>query len=250
MNRDIEAIFFDIGDTLRVTVPDERLKSNATRELMALVGTKESADVFCGRLAERYRAYCQWRQRTLIEASEQELWTRWMLPDLPHERIEPIAEQLTHLWRMRGGRAALRPDAPRVIAELSRRGYRLGIISNTICVHETPEMLEETGLARFFSAVVLSAAGGRRKPDPAPFVEATQRMGVRPARSAYVGDRPSRDVAGPRRAGFGMIILIEGSSHAAEEANDASLKPDVTIRNLSALLEIFLPRQVPNPLTD
>jgi len=77
------------------------------------------------------------------------------------------------------------------------------------------------------------------KPHPAIFLEATRRAGVNPARSAYVGDRISRDVAGPRRAGFAMAIIIE-NPRARQEAQDYSLfKAAVVIQELSELLDIF-----------
>ncbi len=244
MNRNIEAIFFDIGDTLRTTLPDPAAQTQAGARLKALLGANGADDARVEQLNERYRAYHQWRQQSLIELSEKELWTRWMLPDLPARRVEAMAEELTHLWRARGGRHRLRPDAPRVIAELSRRGYALGIISNTICAHDAPQMLSETGLARYFPAVLLSSDFGRRKPDPAIFLEATRRAGVRPERSAYVGDRPSRDVVGPQRAGFAMAIVIENPGGHSEEHANAALQPDALIRELGELLAIFSPRDL------
>jgi len=239
MTKDIEAVFFDMGTTLRTRVDDEELRRQSVEQLMALLEAKGAPEGFYQRLAERYRAYRQWAQETLIEAPEKEIWTRWMLAEWPSEQIEPLAEQLTHLWRCTEGRRIVRPDARLVVAELARRGYRLGVISNTISANAVPQGLEEYGLADYFPTVILSSTFGWRKPHPAIFLEATRHAGVSPARSAYVGDQISRDVVGPRRAGFAMAILIENRSLPQKDQADSLLKPDLVIHELSELLDIF-----------
>ena len=239
MTEGIEAIFFDMGTTLRTRVADEELRRQAVEQMMALLGEKEAPEAFYQRLTERFMAYRQWAQETLIEAPEKEIWTRWVLPDRPLEQIEPLAEQLTHLWRGTQGRRVVRPDARLVVAELARRGYRLGVISNTISARAVPRGLEEYGLANYFQTVILSSTFGRRKPDPAIFLEATRQVGVSPARSAYVGDQISRDVVGPRQAGFAMAIIIDNPRARKEMQAQLLFKPDVVIQALSDLLDIF-----------
>lgn len=239
----IEAIFFDMGSTLRTRIPDEELRRQAMAQLMALLGVKGSPDEFYQQLSERAKAYKHWAVETLIEAPEKEIWTRWMLPDWPPEQIDPLAKQLTHLWRNTQGRRVVRPDARQVVAELARRGYRLGVISNTASPHTVPRGLEEYGLACYFETVILSSTFGRRKPDPAIFLEASRQVGVSPAKSAYVGDQISRDVLGPRRAGFAMSILIENPGSPQRDYHDSLPEPDAVIHELSELLDIFSPSQ-------
>ena len=41
MNHDIEAIFLDVGNTLRIVIEDPEFSQNAMQELMTLVGAKE-----------------------------------------------------------------------------------------------------------------------------------------------------------------------------------------------------------------
>ena len=133
---------------------------------------------------------------------------------------------MTHLWHRIWGRRVVCPDARQVVAELARRGYRLGVISNTISARAAPCGLEEYGLADYFQTVILSSTFGRRKPDPLIFLEATRQVGVSPARSAYVGDRPTRDVVGPRRAGFAMTIIINNPrAHKYRPSRYLSLTP-------------------------
>ncbi len=237
----IEAIFFDMGSTLRIRVADEELRRQAMEQFMALLGAEGAPEELHQQLSERARAYKRWSVETMIEAPEKEIWTRWMLPDRSAQEIESLTEQLTHLWRSSYGRPMLRPDARLTLTELARRGYRLGLVSNTISAHATPKDLEEYGLSSYFETVILSSTFGRRKPDPAIFLEATCQVGVTPARSAYVGDQISRDVVGPKRAGFAIAILIENPGSPQKDYDESLPEPDVVIHGLSELLDIFDP---------
>lgn len=246
MNRDIEAIFIDVGNTMRIVVKDDAFQAQARQQLVTLVGAQESPEAFCERLNERYQVYRKWAKETLIEASERELWTRWMLPDFPADKIAPLAGKLTRLWRDRDGRRVPRPDVKRVVVELSRRGYCLGIIANTITETEIPDWLEEDGLTEYFETVVLSSKAGYRKPGPEIYLEAARRAGVDPARSMYVGDNPSRDILGARQAGFGMVIILMEPATLEKESPTGENKPDLVIHSLSELLDICPARQIPS----
>jgi putative hydrolase of the HAD superfamily len=239
MNHDIQAIFIDVGNTLRVLIKDEAYQARARQQIATLVGAQESPECFCERLDERYKVYRRWAFETLLEASESELWTRWMLPDWPADQIAPLAGDLTFLYRQTMGYRFAVPDAMEVAVELTRRGYRLGIISNTITEREIPQWLEEDGLSQYFPTVVLSSIFGRRKPGPEIFWEAARRAGVTPAQSVYVADNPSRDVPGSRRAGFGMVILMLEPAELETKDLNGENKPDLVIHSLSELLGIF-----------
>jgi putative hydrolase of the HAD superfamily len=243
MNHNIEAIFLDHGNTLRIVVKDEPFQARAREQLATLVGAQESPEAFCKRLDERYKVCKQRAKETMIEASETELWTRCMLPEWPPEKIAPLAGKLTRLWRDRDGRRVARPDTRKVIIELRRRGYRLGIIANTITETEIPDWLEEEGLTQYFDTVILSSILGHRKPGPEIYLEAARRAGVDPAQSAYVGDNPSRDILGTRLAGFGMTIILMEQDTLDKEPFTGQEKPDLIIHELSDLLDFFPARQ-------
>jgi len=245
MAPDIEAIFIDVGNTLRVLAEDEPYQAQARQQLATLVGAQESPESFCQRLDQKYKTYRKWAFESLREASERELWTRWMLPDWPPDQIAPLAGELTSLYRKTMGHRHAQPDAKQVVVELNERGYHLGILSNTITEREIPQWLEEDGLSQYFPTVILSSVFGRRKPDPAIYLEAACRAGVTPARAAYVGDNPARDVSGSRRAGFGMVIIMIDLADTKERDLTGENKPDLIIHSLSELLGIFPARQTP-----
>jgi putative hydrolase of the HAD superfamily len=227
MNKNIEAIFLDVGNTLRIVIPDEAFMAQSRQRLAELTGTTMSPDEF----------------HALLEASEREMWTKWMLPDFPTEKIAPLSGKLTRLWRDCDGRRVPRDDVKETVIELSKRGYLMGIIANTITETEIPDYLKTDGLADYFKTVILSSKVGIRKPNPEIYWEAARRIGVEPAKCVYVGDNPVRDVEGTRLAGYGMMILILEPATLAKEPPTGEVKPDHTIREIKDLLDIFPPRQ-------
>jgi putative hydrolase of the HAD superfamily len=244
MDHNIQAIFLDVGNTLRVVVPDEAFQSQAKQQLAALIGAREPVGTLFERLNSRWKDYRKWSLENLTEACEQELWTRFMLPDYPLEQIAPLAGRLTRLWRDKDGRRIPRRDVKETVVELSHRGYCLGIIANTITETEIPDWIQTDGLTAYFSAVVLSSQVRYRKPGPEIYWEAARCTGIPSERSAYVGDNPLRDVVGTRKAGFGMVIILMEPVELEKDPPTGENRPDAIIHECRELLDIFPPRPV------
>jgi len=238
MAPEIEAIFLDLGNTLRILLKDEAHQAQARREIARLAGITTDPDSFCAEIDLRYKVYRKWATAQWIEAPEAELWTRWLLPDHPAEVIAPRATELTFQYRQSMGRRVVQEDARAVIVELQRRRYTLGIISNVITSREIPDWLEADGLTPYFKAVVMSSVFGRRKPDPAIYHEAARLADVVPERCVYVGDNFARDVVGTRNAGFGMVIIMPDPEERGQPVPD-EYRPDLIIHSLSELLDVF-----------
>jgi HAD superfamily hydrolase (TIGR01662 family) len=239
MKKDIEAIFLDVGNTLRIVIEDSNFMCQARKDLMALVEAQESEQEFFEGLETRWKAYRTQSKANLLEASEKELWTKWLLPAYPTEKIGPLAGKLTRLWRDHDGRRVPREDVKPTVLELYKRGYVLGIIANTITETEIPDWMEADGLTTYFRAVVLSSKVAIRKPNPEIYWEAARRVSVEPSKCAYVGDNPVRDVEGTQAAGFGMMVLMMEPATLAKEPPSVEVKPDYTIREMKELLDIF-----------
>jgi putative hydrolase of the HAD superfamily len=241
MSRDIKAIFLDVGNTLRIVIEDKEFMANARKLLVELTGTQMSPDDFNMLLEERYKILRKRAKEQLIEASEKEMWTQWMLPDFPAEKIGLLSGKLTRLWRDSDGRRVPRPDVKETVIELSRRGYKLGIIANTITETEIPDWLEADGLTQYFQTVILSSKVGIRKPNPEIYLEAARRIGSEPQHCVYVGDNPVRDVEGVLDAGYAMSIILFEPATIKKEPPKGDIKADMIIKELRELLDIFPP---------
>jgi HAD superfamily hydrolase (TIGR01549 family) len=249
MNNQIKAILFDMGGTLRRSVQQtEEQRHKILQRVMDLIQADGPVADFAHLLAERAISYKQWAEQTRIELSESDLWTKWMLPDFPSEEVSAIAVQLNQLYRESTGVRTILPESREVILELFRRGYRLGLVSNTTSSVEIPALLKELEVTGCFETVILSTVVGKRKPDPAILLEATQRMGIDPGHCAFIGDRVERDVAAARETGFSKaIILRDAKATAIDRPNGSNLASDHVIDNLNELLEIFAPQISPQP---
>jgi putative hydrolase of the HAD superfamily len=239
MSHNIEAIFLDLGNTLRILLKDEEHQSRARRKIVEMVGTDEDSEAFCEKLDARYKTYRKWAFENLIEAPEAELWTRWLTPEFPAEKIAPQAVELTYQYRQSMGRRVVVDGGKEIVVELHRRGYILGIISNVITSQEIPDWMDADGFTPYFKSVVLSSIFGKRKPDPAIYHEAARRAGVESARCVYVGDNLKRDVTGTRAAGFGMVIILISPEELAEATITDENRPDIIIHEFRELLDIF-----------
>lgn len=240
MAANIEAILFDVGGTLRNSTrraPRESIPN--IQKIGELINFGRPPEVLRSILLRRARGYRKWSEETLIELSEPELWTRWMLPDYPEEHVKSLAIRLNQLWREAQGRRMVFPDTREAILALFRRGYRLGLVSNTTSSVEIPQLLNDLQISGCFETIIMSCEVGKRKPGAAILLEAVEHMGMQPENCAYVGDRPDRDVAASRSAGFSKAIIRNQRSKIAHHFSNPSLVPDHIIHNLHDLLDLF-----------
>lgn len=239
MSNKIDTIFFDVGATLRYVVEDPEFAAAADRELMALVGATESHDEFFAKLNANWKAYRKMAKTALLDVSEMELWLQYLLPDYPAERIAPNAARLTRLWRDHDGRRVPHEGVKETLKELKRRGYKLGIIANTITETEIPDWMCHDQVADCFTTVILSSKVRLRKPDTAIYHLAARCIGSAPENCAYVGDNPVRDVEGAVNAGYGAMVLFEDAGTADREGKAPTVQPNFRIRSIPELLELF-----------
>jgi putative hydrolase of the HAD superfamily len=89
--------------------------------------------------------------------------------------------------------------------ERLRAKFRLAVVSNANGTVRAK--LERMNLAKHFELIVDSSEEGVEKPDPRLFHIALARLGVEPARAAYVGDLYHVDVTGAVAAGLRPFLL-------------------------------------------
>ena len=98
-------------------------------------------------------------------------------------------------------------------------------------------VLHEFCLQDLFIAVIESAAVGIRKPDPALFALAVERLGEEPANCYVIGDSYEKDIRPAKKLGCKTVWLKgEGWGKTPEATPDA----DHIIRELSQIKEIIL----------
>ena len=129
------------------------------------------------------------------------------------------------------------PDAHAVLTELRRRGYLLGLITNSF----TPMWMRDIelrayDLLEFFPVRITSGDTGYMKPHPAIFHRALALLDVTAEQAIYVGDRPAHDIAGANNVGMTSILIRPPHLDRALDG----VTPDYTIRHLQELCDILV----------
>jgi putative hydrolase of the HAD superfamily len=235
----IEGILFDMNSTLRLCEPHQPTQAAMRARILELLGKTEADQACWDELEARYQAYKRWVQVNMTQLSEGEIWTRWMLPDHSSKQVEAAAAELMLAWTWRRGTWRPKAEAAQTLASLRQRGYRLGIISNSLSSLDIPCFLQKHGWEKYFETVSLSAISGLRKPAPEPFLEAARALRLTPIQCAYVGNRLLKDIYGCRKAGFGLAIMIVDPASRPDEGAELSIQPDLAICSLVELLQLF-----------
>ncbi len=103
------------------------------------------------------------------------------------------------------------PGSLEFVESVRRDGLKLGLISSS---KNTPAILAAAGIDDIFDVVidgnVAEREGLKGKPDPAIFLTAADRLGVKPARTAVIEDAVAGVQAGCR-GGFAMVVGVNRS---------------------------------------
>ena len=201
----VQAIFFDIGDTLVYDDPP-------LRDRLSLAAKSVGLEWDEARLPGAFRAGESYAVRRYVDG------VPWDDPDSMREAMVRVfgALELSPLdestWpRFLGAFASIpftryvHPKAIPLLQELKRRGYVVGAISDWEAT--LPDLLTELGIAPYLDALAVSEIVGVTKPHPRLFEEALRQAGVAPESSLHVGDWYELDVAGARAAGMQALLF-------------------------------------------
>ena len=126
---------------------------------------------------------------------------------------------------------AVEPEVLATLEELRRTGYRMGVVSNVALLPDLMRAdIDRLGIGPLLDAAVFSSEVGLRKPDPRIFTEALDRVGARPAETAFVGDRLLDDVGGAQAMGMRTVQTTQYRKEGEGEA-----VPDAVIAHLREL---------------
>ncbi len=105
-----------------------------------------------------------------------------------------------------------RPDVEATLWQLRERGLRTALVS--MCSPEVPGLWRALPAAGLIDVEVFSSEDGLRKPDPAIYALAAQRLGVPAERVLYVGDGSFGELTGAVAAGMTAVRIR--AAHEAE----------------------------------
>jgi phosphoglycolate phosphatase len=113
--------------------------------------------------------------------------------------------------RINGRHTRLYPEVESGLSALHGMGLKLACVTNKP-YRFAVALLEQYGLARFFSVVLGGDSLPRKKPDPLPMLAACEALGVAPAAAVAIGDSENDARAG-RAAGTATLTVPYGYNH-------------------------------------
>ncbi len=239
----IRGLIFDLGHTL-IELPEdpERLR----REMFAAAlkalhrhGIPVEEAAFTGAvehwMAHRYGQWQEdWREYPLVETFA------LALSELGYgERSKELVQEVVRAFLApQEARWQPFPDTFTTLEELSRRNYRLGLLTNSGDADHSWRLINRFGLRHYFDPIVISAAVGWRKPHPALFLRIAEAWAVPPQAIVVVGDLLDADIRGAHLAGMrGVWAAMAAGSGPLSFPNH--VRPDAIIRSLGEILVVL-----------
>ena len=109
------------------------------------------------------------------------------------------------------------PNVKRTLNHLLDNNIKLAIVSDAPS-REAWMRIYYLGLHHFFETVITFDDSGERKPSPAPFKLALERLNLSKDEVLMVGDWPERDMVGASRVGIKTIFAKYGDAFGVEKS--------------------------------
>ena len=97
----------------------------------------------------------------------------------------------------------VRPEVLETLRTLKERGHKLCLVSNADAIDVLP--WADSPLAPLFDEAIFSCDVHLQKPDPAIYLLAASRMGVKPEDCVFIGDGGSNELAGAKAVGMRTV---------------------------------------------
>lgn len=248
LERTLRAVFFDFGGVIGHPPPgiDRKyfyldwdgigailLDRELSKRLRPGNGQPELVEFF---EQEIYGVFVQHEQTDGIDPQSNKLLLNNLHKIFNPPIDQPLVDQvLIHLDTMK--MIAIDSTAVGILAELRRRGYRLGLVSNMMLPGRLLiARLQAAHLFSLFHTITISSDVGFIKPHPGIFHRALTDNYLTAREAIFVGDTYHQDILGAKGAGMKTVWL-----HCLDNPPSASIKDllDFEIEALNRLLEIL-----------
>lgn len=219
----IKAVIFDLDNTLVDFMRVKRAAVEGAVEAMIDAGLKGTKEEATKRVFSMY-------DREGIE--DQRVFDKMLVETLGEIDYRILAAGIVGYRRAKEGRMVLYPHVRQTIIELVRMNMKLALVS------DAPRMSAWTrliflGLDSFFNTVVANEDTGKKKPDPAPFMHAVSKLGVKPEECIMIGDWAERDMVGAKALGMKTAFARYG-----DDFNTKDHGADFELTDISDLVPI------------
>lgn len=191
----VKAVLIDLDGTLLDTIPDLAVAANLMLDALG----RPPLD------AELIRTFVGKGIPNLVKRTLAGNVSGEVDPEL-FERALPLYERC--YAEVNGRHTTVYPGVMAGIERLRQAGFALGCVTNK-AMRFTRPLLEQTGLARYFSQVVAGDTLARKKPDPEPLLYACEKFLIAPRDMLMIGDSLN-DAQAARAAGCPVFCVTYG----------------------------------------
>lgn len=240
-SKPVKAVFFDLGYTL-IYFSGDFLKETFTSYLILAdqliqAGCELDRQNFAAEFEKRIHQYFAQRSQDYLERPVIDI-LRAILTDLGENRYSDAVylKCMEAMYRFTERLWLIEEDTYDLLNWLVEHDYRLGLISNASSAWDVNNLIDNHHLRPYFSTILISASEGIRKPDPAIFRRAAERLQIDLANTVMVGDTLDADILGAHCAGIrGIWISRRKEVERALIAHYENMRPDAEIHSLREL---------------
>ncbi len=197
----IKAVLFDLGNTLVYQEPYQ-----AFQRILRINGMDKS-------LQQIREAFERGNKEFDVERngvpSSREFYKNWNMLILKHLGITrsraKLAMQIDRQW-FDFSKNHLYPETKKTLEKLRKMGLKIGLVTSGYQT-DLKQILPDVGLQQFFDVQVCADTVGKRKPHPAAFQYALEKLNVRADEAIFIGDDYRSDYLGAQNAGIIPILV-------------------------------------------
>jgi putative hydrolase of the HAD superfamily len=229
----LEAVFFDVDDTLFSTSEFAARARRASMEAMVALGLKMPAEELVRELEEVISEF----------SSNYEHHYDKLLLRIPRKAWEGlnkavlIAAAVVAYHETKSRELAPFPDAVDLLRKLSRTPVVRGVITSGLEIKQAEKLVRLKVLDLLTpGAIFISDQIGISKPNRKLYMRACDSLGISPKAAMYVGDHPSHDVDPANAIGMATVLVKRGGRHEGETGKS---RPTHEIRTFGELERIL-----------
>lgn len=200
----VEAVTFDDFLTLRYSVGEKEDIICPILKALKREGACVNDERFLREYVKEDELYREKLERTMRESLLDDIVKNALMTcGYKSQKIDEIVREAVD-YGLETRRAKWYPGAKKVLLLLRKKGYKLGLISNT---HWRVSQGERRKLNEFFDVVMLSYEHGYAKPHPSIFAATLNKLGTNAEQCLHVGDNPIADIQGAKSVGMKTAFI-------------------------------------------
>lgn len=219
----VKAVIFDLDNTLIDFMKMKRMSCEAAISAMIDAGLEmEKKDAY-DKLFELYQVH---------GIENPKIFQKFLKKYTGGVDFRILSSAIASYRKVQYGFLEPYPKVRQTLIRLTEMGVVLGVVS------DAPKLkawlrLSEMNLADFFKIVVTLGDAKKPKPHKRPFTMALKKLGIKPQEVLFVGDNPSRDIAGAKAMGMKAALARYGQVFP-----EGKIKPDYYLDDIVQVVKI------------